>query len=263
MDDRAALEAWLRRDAAVHLYELGDLDDFFWPHTRYFGLEDERGEVSAVALVYAATELPVLLALAPPGSPELRALVGAILPDLPARLYAHVSPRLEDALARRYDAESHGEHLKMALRDTNALRAVDTRGVERLGPADLDEVLAFYRKSYEGNWFDPRMLQTGQYFGTREDGALVVVAGVHVYSPAQRVAALGNVATDPERRGRGLARRVTARLCASLLEEVEHVGLNVKADNAAAIACYRRLGFEEVARYEELMLTERPRAERA
>jgi hypothetical protein len=38
VDDRARLEAWLRRDPAMHLYELGDLDDFFWPRTRWYGL---------------------------------------------------------------------------------------------------------------------------------------------------------------------------------------------------------------------------------
>lgn len=255
--DRARIRRALEADALLHLYELGDLDDFFWPHTRYSGWEDERGAISAVALLYAAPDLSVLLALGPPRAPDLRALVEAILPELPARLYAHVSPGVEEILVRRYDAERHGEHLKMALRDVHAPDAVDASGVERLGPAHLDEILAFYRKSYAGNWFDPRMLETGEYFGAREGDALVAVAGVHVYSPEQRVAALGNVATAPESRGRGLARKVTARLCTSLLESVERVGLNVKADNAAAIACYRRLGFEEVGRYDELMLTER------
>ena len=41
LHDRATLEAFLRRDAALHLYSLGDLDDFFWPFTTWHGLEEE------------------------------------------------------------------------------------------------------------------------------------------------------------------------------------------------------------------------------
>ncbi len=67
------------------------------------------------------------------------------------------------------------------------------------------------------------------------------------------MAALGNIATDPALRGQGLAHRATAQLCHTLLATVETIGLNVKADNAAAIACYRKLGFDVAAEYEEAM----------
>ena len=35
--DRDELASFFRRRPEVHAYELGDLDDFFWPHTRWFG----------------------------------------------------------------------------------------------------------------------------------------------------------------------------------------------------------------------------------
>jgi ribosomal protein S18 acetylase RimI-like enzyme len=47
----------------------------------------------------------------------------------------------------------------------------------------------------------------------------------------------------------------TARLCRELLATVDQIGLNVRADNAAAIACYPRLGFARGASYEECLLT--------
>ncbi len=40
LHDRATLEAFLRRDAALHLDSRGDLDDFFWPFIRWHGLEE-------------------------------------------------------------------------------------------------------------------------------------------------------------------------------------------------------------------------------
>ena len=58
-------------------------------------------------------------------------------------------------------------------------------------------------------------------------------------------------ATDPAHGGHGLALRCVARLCGNLLETVDAIGLNVKADNLAAIRLYERLGFEVVAQYEE------------
>jgi predicted GNAT family acetyltransferase len=102
------------------------------------------------------------------------------------------------------------------------------------------------------------MLQTDHYFGIWQDGALVSVAGIHVYSTHYRVAALGNITTHPAHRGRGLAARATAALCQSMRHDMNHMGLNVNAENSAAIACYRSIGFERIAEYGEFMLTARP-----
>jgi predicted GNAT family acetyltransferase len=96
------------------------------------------------------------------------------------------------------------------------------------------------------------MLETGFYYGVRRGAVPVSVAGVHVYSPRYKAAALGNITTRRDVRGHGLATIATARLCQELLRAgIEHVGLNVQADNRSAIACYTKLGFERVADYGE------------
>jgi ribosomal protein S18 acetylase RimI-like enzyme len=250
IEDRAALSAFFRRDPLLHLYELGDLDPFFWPSCRWHALAAGDGHLQAVILEYACPLAPTVLALGREDDEAIRSLLAAVEPELPGRFYAHLSPGLDEALASRSRSRS-GQHLKMALSDRSALDTADVDGTAPLGPEDLDEVLRFFRRAYPDNWFDPRMLSTGRYVGAREEGELVAIAGVHVHSVELGVAALGNVATLPARRGRGLGRRVTAALCRRLVTEVEHVGLNVEASNAAAIACYRRLGFAEVAPYEE------------
>lgn len=251
--DRARLAAFLRRDAPLHLYALGDLDDFFWPHTLWYGLEAD-GKLRQVILGYMAPEVLVLHALTGDPIAEMGALLAGVRHLLPAHVYAHITPGLQEVLADWYLIEHHGAYDKMVLAEPGRLAGVDTTATERLGSDDLAEIQALYAASYPGNWFDPRMLATGHYYGLREGGALVSVAGVHVYSPAQRVAALGNIVTHPSARGRGYATIVTARLCRELLVTVERVGLNVRADNPAAIACYRRLGFVRNAGYEELDL---------
>lgn len=254
LHDKRTIETYLRQNPALHVYELGDLDDFFWPHTIWYGLQEDN-HIRALALLYTGGDLPALLAMATPPATALAALLTHVAPLLPPRCYAHLSPEARDALTPYYFLEPRGPHLKMALKNPDQLAGIDTSAVERLSLAAIDELQAFYAHSYPGNWFDPRMLATGQYFGIRNDqGALLSVAGVHVYSAEQRVAALGNITTLPSARRRGLATTTIAALCRSLLHMVDLIGLNVRADNAAAIACYRRLGFEVVAKYEEHLL---------
>lgn len=250
--DKAQLAEFLATDTLLHIYELGDLDPFFWPHTRWFGQRDASSRVAAIALIYSGMEPPTLLAFERRNIAAGETLVAGLSPHLPSRFYAHLSPNLTGRVGEHWRRASHDRFLKMALTDRTLLEAVPIAG-QRIGPENLAEVVAFYSHSYPGNWFDPRMLETGCYVGIRRDGKLVCAAGVHVYSSNYRVAALGNIATDPALRGQGLAQRATAQLCRALLTTVDTIELNVKADNTAAIACYRKLGFEVAAEYEEAL----------
>jgi len=251
LHDKDQIEPVLRRNVFLHIYALGDLDDFFWPFTTWYALED-AGELRAVLLLYTAFETPTLMALANPPHEPLHELLRSARRLLPPRVYAHLSPGGREALGP-VRAESRGPHLKMALADPK-LDAPGTDAVQRMTAADVPDLRALYAVGYPANWFDPRQIETGHYFGLRVDGELVSAGGPHVYSPAQRVAALGNIVTHPAHRGRGYAAAVTARACAELSATVDHIGLNVKADNAPAVACYRRLGFRPVAEYEEALL---------
>jgi GNAT superfamily N-acetyltransferase len=255
LTDKARIEAFLRRNAELHIYSLGDLDDFFWPRTTWYGWQKD-GEVQDIVLIYVSPGLPIVVGIAeqPSTMSERMREVTALLPQ---RFYAHLSPGVEDVFQETHQLDFHGPHYKMALRDTSHLAGVDCSAAVRLGQQDLDELVRLYDQSYPGNWFDPRMLQTGQYFGLRENRRLVSVAGVHVYSERYRVAAVGNVVTHPAHRNKGYGRTVTARLCRSLLETVDHVGLNVKADNDTAMACYRQIGFEIIAPYGEFTVEQK------
>ncbi len=252
LHDKKEIECFLRENVDLNIYSLGDLDDFFWPYTVWYASK-QRGAVRAIALLYIGQSVPTLLAICDECR-AMSALLKAIAHLLPPRFYAHLSPGLASVFESGYERQSHGSHFKMALRDESAVAGWDCSGVVPLGMHDLNEIREFYAKSYPGNWFDPRMLQTGQYFGRREAGDLVCVAGIHVYSPDYAVAALGNIATLPTHRGQGFAEQVTAKVCQSLLQSVRHIGANVKVDNFPAISCYRRLGFEVIAPYEELMI---------
>jgi ribosomal protein S18 acetylase RimI-like enzyme len=254
LHDRATIEGVLRRNAPLHLYALGDLDDFFWPYTTWYAFE-EKGRVEEVALMYTGTALPTLLALSAEPEGAMRRLLSALAPALPRRFYGHLSGDLPALFAGDYLVESHGLHYKMVLNNTRFMEQVDTASVINLLPADRQRLEMLYAASYPGNWFDPRMLESGHYYGIEVDGRLVCAAGIHAYSPVYRVAALGNLATHPDFRGRGFATAVCARLCLMLSKSVDHIGLNVKASNSSAANAYRRWGFAKVAEYEEALFS--------
>ena len=253
--DRDEIATFLRRRPAVHAYALGDLDDFFWPHTRWLGWQVD-GRLVQIALLYDEPDPPVLLALAEEPHAGMAELLLAASERLPSTMYAHLSPSLLTPIAPALVPTTEpAAHQKLGLVRPDALAPYDTHDVALLTPGDLAEVERFYASAYPGTWFQPRMLETGRYVGVRREGELVCVAGVHVWSPAWHVAALGNVATLPEARGAGLATAACARLCRMLLDDgIDTISLNVRADNAAAIRAYEKLGFAHAADYVEVVL---------
>ena len=252
LHDKQEIEQFLRRNILLHIYSIGDLDDFFWPYTIWYGLKT-NDNLSAVALLYSGQVLPILLALSE-NYDAIAELLRSISHFLPPRFYAHLSPRLEGVLSDTHHFVPHGEHYKMALHDKGKIANFDCSGVVPLSAVELEKILEFYQDSYPDNWLDPRMLATQQYFGIRIGGQLVSAGGIHVYSSQYSVAALGNIATHPAHRGQGYGKAVTARICQSVSKTVNHIGLNVKADNQNAITCYERLGFKIIATYGEFMV---------
>jgi ribosomal protein S18 acetylase RimI-like enzyme len=249
------VEAFCRNNPFLHVYALGDLDDFFWPYTTWYTLR-HQGRVEQLVLLYSDCSLPTVLAYAEQPLRSMFDLLRGLLRVLPRRFYAHLTEGVADVLADDYRIMPHGAYHKMGLTDLSRLAGLDGPEAVRLSAGDTGELQALYAASYPNNFFMPRMLETGYYFGIRRRGALVSVAGVHVCSRRYKVAALGNITTRPDFRGQGMATAVTARLCQELQRAgIEHVGLNVKADNQAGLGCYKKIGFERIADYGEYTLS--------
>ena len=103
--DRERLASVFRRNAPAHAYELGDLDDFDWPHTVWFGWESEA-RLEEVALLYTQPRIPVLIAIAAPPVTTMAELLTAITWSLPSVMYTHASPGLLETLAERYSVDA-------------------------------------------------------------------------------------------------------------------------------------------------------------
>jgi ribosomal protein S18 acetylase RimI-like enzyme len=253
LHDKRKIEKLLRNDDVyLHLYEIGDMDDLYWPHTIWFTLP--RKGPKPVLLLYTRFSPPVLLMLTRKHLKEARALIRITIPLLPPEVHAHMSPGLIKEFKKDYTARNTGPHgvdyYRMALKKRSKLHFDNTFKVITLGNGQLCELNDLYRHNPSIS-FDPYMLQSGLFFGARRNGRLVSVGGVHVYSKKYQVAALGSVVTHPDFRGRGLATGICARLCRELQKKVKHIGLNVNKKNKWAIRCYKNLGFETVAEYQE------------
>lgn len=254
LTDKEEIFNFLKQEIETHYYETGDLDPFFWPYTTWYGWYDDQNHLLELALLYDLGDFPVLLVHGN-NAKRITAFLQELASLLPQKMYSHLSPGGYEGLQQSYTAESYGKLYQMVLKNPTAAKLINTAGTEALTLQNLDELKDFFDRSYPGNWFTPRMLESGHFYGYRENGNLLSAAGIHVYSPEYKIAALGNITTLPEARGKGLAVKTTARLCQELLKSVKTIGLNVHIENEKAIKTYQAIGFEQVATYEEFMMT--------
>ncbi|XSG74953.1 GNAT family N-acetyltransferase [Herpetosiphon llansteffanensis] len=257
LHERETIAAWLSQNADLNIYQIGDLDAFFWPSTLWYGLE-QAGAILHIGLVYLGHSMPIWLMFDDQRQQYSAQLAAAMRPLLPTKVYCHFSPGIAEGLADRYQLHDHGLHHKMILRDFAKLDQVRfEREVVQLSGSDLPAINQLYAAAYPDNAFDQRMLETGCCYGIWQDDQLISIAGIHVYSPRYRVAALGNITTHPAYRGQGLAKQVTAKLCQHLRHDINHIGLNVHSANHVAIKTYENLGFSWVADYSEVLLEQK------
>ena len=122
--------------------------------------------------------------------------------------------------------------------ESNAAAAFD---IQPLGEADAPDMLALATLTKPGP-FRSRTHEMGRFFGVREGGQLIAMAGERLYVPGFHE--ISAVCTHPDHRGRGLGAALMRKVGARMLDEGDQPFLHTYASNATAIALYRKLGFE-------------------
>lgn len=231
--DPALLRSLFARYPAASLYLWSDLVEPFFSRCRWFVTGD------AALLWFGGLSAPSLQTTGDAG--DAAKLVDQLHAVLPQEAWIKVPPAHEPLFARHFTLTRRSE-LTVMLLDGPVPEVPGP--VRRLAPGEpLDPLMELY-SAYRGHFFEAASLEGNVYYVAEQDGRPVSIAGTHTAAPAEGVAVLGNIVTAPESRGQGLARRCVA----AVTRELESLGcrltgLHVDSTNAAAISCYRGLGF--------------------
>jgi ribosomal protein S18 acetylase RimI-like enzyme len=238
--DKQQLRTLLAADPVASAYLLGDLVEPFFSQCRWL-VAAHKGRLEGAVLVYTGLSVPALLSYGAPDAVE--ATLAYFARELPAMCYAKFPLEHADFFPTYFQLE-HIERLwVMGIHAGDLERPHRLEAQQLSSSTPLEPIVSLYT-DYPGNYFEPSQLESGLYFGAYAEGQLVAIAGTHVLAPAEGVAVLGNIVTSTAARKRGHATACTARLIEALAAKgCSTVALQVAADNAAAIACYRNLGF--------------------
>ena len=227
--DKARIRAILQRDPRWCVYALGDLSPRMFDKCRWFTPD--------LTLVLHDYDTCILFAMGTGSLDE--ALEHVTFP-----VHLQVQQGALEHISRVTRVEQQKAMWRMAW-NGGPIAPPDPRA-KRLGASDVEALLRLYADGdttgESPDFFYPAMLDHGVFFGVHEDGELIAAAGTHLVAPDEHAAAIGNIYTRRDRRGRGLGRIVTTAVLREL-QGIQTIGLNVRADNDAAIHLYRSLGF--------------------
>ena len=226
--DIDAIRRFLRSDPARYLYILGDLDPAYRQHSAFYTVTGDNGDIRALASTFEGLA-PYTISLC--GAADAMAGCLAAIPRREGHFRLKCSAVHLDLLPEYMTIVARDSYQRLVFKGNPPLER--DPGVIWLTPGDLraiDELLPFYPRAY----ITPQSLTDGHYLGIWREGKLVALAGTHLLSEQERVAALGTVITHPHYRGQGYATRIVAQMVRDLSSMVDIIGLQL----------YRKLGFE-------------------
>ena len=243
LTDKSEIRSILQRDPRWCVYALGDLTPRLFHKCHWF-----TPDLTLVLHEYGTS---ILFAMG----------TGSIAEALQEVTWpAHLQVR-EDALAEiaKHAAVSNEKHMWRMTYEA-ASPPPPAGDATRLSMSDspaIDKLYSDGEATGENpDFFYAAMLKDGVFFGVYEEDALIAAAGTHQVARDEDVAAIGNIYVRRDRRGRGLGHLVTAAVLGEL-QGVKTIGLNVRADNAAAIRVYESLGFVKYCEFVEALATRR------
>jgi len=261
LTQKSAIQAFLETDRLYAGYAIGDLEPGLFEQCDWYGVgaagstetggfqsgegrlrsgreqEPREDALRALALVFHGFKPPVLFLM---GDADA---LGRILPrlSLPGRVYLNCREEHLEAAGIVYTWSTLTAMWRMVL-DAKSSEPAPS-GCILLGPSDAGKLVSLYA-SGGGEAFRPAQMEPGVYYGIVAGDRIVSVAGTHIVSATFGVAAIGNVFTHPDWRGRGFGGAVTRAVVGHLRRRgVRDIILNVSQSNHVAVGLYERVGF--------------------
>lgn len=196
-----------------------------------------RNRLRALALVFHGFTPPVLFLMG--DTDALRQIV--LRQALPSIVYLNCREEHLAVAASTYGWDTLTPMWRMVLEAEPS--DPEPAGCMLLDPSAAGGLVDLYATG-GGEAFRPAQMERGVYYGIKAGGRIVAAAGTHIVSDTLSVAAIGNVFTHPEWRGRGLGEVVTRAVVAHLRRRgMRDIILNVSQSNHTAICLYERIGF--------------------
>lgn len=246
LTDKDHIRLILRADPRWCVYALGDLTPRMFAKCQWFTSASDQGPDAAfpdLTLVLHDYGTSILFAIG----------TGSICEALDhVRWPVHLQVRQDglDEVARHADVSHINYMQRMAIEGTDikgiAAEGIDGSELKRLDSSHRASLRVLYADGESSgespDFFYESMVTDGVFYGVFEDDELVAASGTHLVSRDEGAAAIGNVYTRRDRRGRGYSRAATSAVLQEL-KDLPTIGLNVRADNISAIRVYQSLGF--------------------
>ena len=124
--------------------------------------------------------------------------------------------------------------------------------IELLGPADVPAMIELVQRTEPGP-FGQRTVELGTFYGIRDNGRLVAMAGERIHPG--RYAEVSAVCTLPEYRGRGYGVALVTAVTQGMIARGDLPMLHVRTDNPA-VRVYEQVGYT-TERMLELLIVRR------
>jgi ribosomal protein S18 acetylase RimI-like enzyme len=237
LSDKEQILSYLETDRFYAAYAIGDLEPGMYEQST-FAAAERGGHIEALVLHFTGVKPPPLFLMGKPDG--VKAILESTLH--PKWVYLNCREEHLPTTTQFYSWEEPVHMWRMVL-DPARFSPLPAQCV-RLSIVHTDALTELY--AFGGaEAFGPAQVPQGEFWGIFENGHLVTAAGTHLVSPTYGVAAVGNVFTHPEKRGRGLGTASTSAVIAALLQRgIRDIVLNVAQTNQSAIHVYEKLGFE-------------------